>query len=156
MNIPIFDNSQTRLSAWLITFQFLVWIVTVNVTLTAIFNAGSLHYWTPSTMASHQTAWIVFYVLLLLGTLLGSIPIILIARTLTATRAKVLARIAFVCAIVSLGFGLAYIALRFSVINFTEPTLGDSLAFKLTGVPVGIAFDLFEYLSTAVLCICLW
>ena len=156
MDIHTSNAGRLRPPAWVLTLQPLVWVATVYIALTALFTAGNFLYWTPATMAEHRVPWLAFTILELVGFLGGFVPAILIIRALTKTRAGTLAWVALICTIIGLGMMLTYLALRFSVINFTEPTLGDTFAFGLAIGPVGTLADIVTLLGIAALGLCLW
>lgn len=156
MAIQTLNTARLRLPAWLLTLQPLVWVATVYIALTALFTAGNFLYWTPAIMAEHRVPWLAFTTLELVGFLGGFVPAILIIRVLTTTRARKLAWVALICTAIGLGLMLTYLALRFSVVNFTEPTLGDTFAFGLAIGPVGTVADIVTLLGIAALGLCLW
>lgn len=156
MTIQTLNIARLRLPAWVLTLQPLVWAATVYIALTALFTAGNFLYWTPAIMAEHRVPWLAFTTLELVGFLGGFVPAMLILRDLAATRARILAWAALICTAIGLGLMLTYLALRFSVVNFTEPTLGDTFAFRMAIGPVGILADISTLLGIAALGLCLW
>ena len=156
MTIQTLNPARLRLSARLLTLQPLVWIATVIIALTTIFSAGNLLDWTPAVMADHRVGWLVFTTVELVGFLGGFVPALLILRELAATRSRSLAWAGLICSAIGLGLMLTYLALRFSVVNFVEPTLGDNFAFRLSTGPIGIVADIATLLGIAALGLCLW
>lgn len=150
------NTERLRLPAWVLTIQPLVWVATVYIALTALFTAGNFLYWTPAIMAEHRFPWLAFTTLELVGFLGGFVPAILIIRTLTTTRVRTLAWAAMTCTAIGLALMLVYLALRFSVVDFVEPTLGDTFAFQLAIGPVGLLADITTLLGIAALGLCLW
>ena len=128
-------EQQLRLPAQLLTWQILLSIVTM-LGLVVVYPNISLspdRPWTEPIKRAQEIAWITHHVLLLLlayGT--GAVAILLLARLLTTTHARIAAWVALMTQALCLLLWIVYMGVRMSLLNLSAPTIGELGVYSIS------------------------
>ena len=147
-------TSRIRLAGWLLVLQLFCWIGVVIAGL-ANFPPGEFDTWTPTVLAGVRSPWILFHLFMALALVVGNSAMALLAGDLRETLARPLTLVILVCALGGIALVLVFVALRFSVLNFSESTLGQVRAYQASD-PVFITSSVLTFLATCITAISLW
>ena len=147
-------DQQLRLPARLLTFQVLLSIATV-LGLVVVYPSISLspdRPWTEPIKRAQEVAWITHHVLLLLAYGTGAVAILLLARLLLTTPARIAAWVALIVQALCLLLWIVYMGVRMSLLNLSAPTIGELGVYQTSQqfVPVLTVLGLIATLAISV------
>jgi hypothetical protein len=158
INQPSLFPKIPRLAAWMLTLSMLPFIATVATGVVGFIASGDLPVGvtfdqiTPQIMANIRLTWVLLNLFVGIAGLNITIAGILIANSLKTTHARlwmVVVMVLYGLLSINSVFGLV---VRLSVINFTESTLGENVAYRLSGWGMDYSYPL-TLLAILLLCV---
>lgn len=126
--------SRLRLAGVLLIATLFIYVVVIVFTVTLVLSRfpDGLDSLTPADMVTFGGSYVLFHLLALAATAAGAGGLAAGAAALLTTQARTWAQIALVCAATTFAIGLLAVAARFTLLHFTEPTLGDNVTWQWT------------------------
>jgi hypothetical protein len=126
--------SQLRLAGILLIATLFLYATVIVFTITRVFSRfpNGLGLLTPIDMMTFRGDFVLFQLLALVAIGAGTGGLAVSATSLLTTRARTWAQIALICAAAAFAAVLLAVAARFTLLNFTEPTLGESATWQWT------------------------
>jgi hypothetical protein len=128
------NSSDFRLPAIALVASFVGWLLVVVVAATLVFPTfpKGLDALTPQQMQTSPGMYSFFQLMFLLPVLLGVGGIIALVSPLKETKSRSMVWLMLASAIVAVLFFLVLIAVRLSLVSFTEATLGENSLWQST------------------------
>src|SRR5215210_2736873 len=126
--------SRLRLAGILLIATLFIYVAVIIFTVTLVFSRfpNGLDALTPADMTTFRGSYVLFHLLGLVATGAGTGGLAVSATLLLTTRARTWAQIALICAVAAFAAVLLAVAARFTLLNFTEPTLAESATWQWT------------------------
>ena len=126
--------SRLRLAGILLIATLFLYATVIVFTVTRVFSRfpNGLDLLTPIDMMTFRGDFVLFHLLALVAAGAGTGGLAVSATSLLTTRARTWAQIALICAVAAFAAVLLAVAARFTLLNFTEPTLGESATWQWT------------------------
>ncbi len=152
--VPQVPRTRIRFAGWLLVLQLICWFGVIIAGLVN-FPPGEFDTWTPTILAGVRGPWILFHLFFALALIIGNSAMALLASELRETPARPLALATLVCALGGTALIIVFVALRFSVMNFSESALGQAPAYQASD-PIFTAAGVLTFLATCATAVSLW
>jgi hypothetical protein len=158
MNQPPLFPKIPRLAAWMLALSMLPFIATVATGVVGFIASGDLPMGvtfdqiTPQIMANIRLTWVLLNLFVGVAGLNIAIGVILVANALKTTHARLwMLAVMVLYSLLSIQ-SVFSLVVRLSVINFTDNTLGENAAYKLSGWGMDYSYPL-SLLVILLLCV---
>jgi hypothetical protein len=134
MSIQNPNSLRLRLPATALVASFVGWLVVVVSAAALVFPTypHGLGPLTPQQMQTSPGVYLFFQLIFLLPVLLGVVGIFTLFNPLKETKSRTVAWLMLACTIVAIALVLVLVALRLSLVGFTDATLGENSLWKST------------------------